>query len=161
EASRRLLQPFLDGDLPQPEGISMPTIQLDQVRNLEGLGLYRQAMTLLESILDASAPIEPAVRARALVRLSHIAFLRGDPEEARRRRDEAFDLASAVGEPALVASVHSLTGLLIKAFGDTEAAAREHEASIAIHGRSGNQIGVAMELTNLAWCWVRRDPDRA
>ncbi|MGH7728406.1 MAG: ATP-binding protein, partial [Vulcanimicrobiaceae bacterium] len=117
-------------------------------------GYYSEALTWLRNLLElaenATPPVPPAVRAKALH--AQVVLLSGVGEftAAREPCERAIALQRAAGdETGLSGSLTSL-GIMLHFRGDAAGARAAHEESLAIRRRLGRDLGVANSLANLS-----------
>jgi DNA-binding SARP family transcriptional activator/Tfp pilus assembly protein PilF len=131
----------------------------------------RGEWALADTHLAAALAVLPAdatdARARVLADRSLTAHRRGDPEGAAAFAGQALELATAGGDPATLAQVHNLLGILAKGSGDLETARGHLERSLehavtqprariaalnnlALVARAAGQPQRAIELTDAA-----------
>jgi tetratricopeptide (TPR) repeat protein len=87
----------------------------------EGLWWYEQILT---------QPLAPALEASVLTAASLMSHMQGEPRRGHEKLVRALELASAIGDPRLMAAAETISGHIEHALGNREAA-RDHFARSA------------------------------
>jgi DNA-binding SARP family transcriptional activator/predicted ATPase len=120
------------------------------------LGEWALAETHYVAALSGVPQTDANARARILADRSLTAHRRGDPAAARALADAALGVAASAKDPATLAQVHNLVGILAKSAGALDEARSQLEHSLA-HATEQPSARVAA-LNNLAL--VERAADR-
>ena len=102
-----------------------------------------------EHALGAATEIgDPILAAQAQINLSRVAFRAGDPERIRQHARAAAELAP--GDRTIERNVEHMLGWAAHTAGDPDTARAHLRNSLEIFREQGDQLGVAMELANIA-----------
>jgi predicted ATPase/DNA-binding SARP family transcriptional activator len=112
--------------------------------------MFAEGRHRLEQALQ-NTPDEPSrARATALAAASYLAGHAGDIESSRRLGEAALSAARVIDEPLIVVfALHTLSGAVMSADDDYEAALRLGEEAAELCRRSGDEFGLAVSIGNL------------
>jgi predicted ATPase/class 3 adenylate cyclase len=118
---------------------ALTVVWLDQNLAVEGERWFRD-------LFESSAPVDDAVRAKALITASMVAGVRGNISTAGERGEEALAIFRALGSEEGIAG--ALTGLAVGPIelGRPEEAGRMLEEAEALHRKAGNSGGIRRVL---------------
>jgi predicted ATPase/class 3 adenylate cyclase/Tfp pilus assembly protein PilF len=122
-------------------------------------GHFGEGLRWLEEALAKSSPAPTAARARALYRVSWLAFLQGDLDRAVGASEEGLGLESAElfrtgsGDSAAADLRRALAITLVNR-GDFERATRLFEESLALSREAGSIRGTTISLWGLGVRWM-------
>jgi non-specific serine/threonine protein kinase len=118
-------------------------------RYLDIRGHVNEGQRWLESALSLPAPVEPALRARALHSAGRIAWLRGEYDHATARHEQSLATYRRLGDDRGVALELNSLGNVRHYEGDYARAAELYQESLTIHREQGNHTGMAAVLNSL------------
>jgi tetratricopeptide (TPR) repeat protein len=113
-------------------------------------GLYAEGYRALAAGLNASGPVAPQVRIRALAAAGQLIQLQHEFEHATLLLEESLALAQAEGNEGAVAAALSLLGETAAFQGDFPRATALLEDSLARHRQLGDRLGTHHTLYRLA-----------
>lgn len=120
---------------------------LSQIVYWQQQGNYPAAARLLNRLL-ATPPRDPALHARLLGQRAHLQLATGQPDAAAATLDTALTLATAVGEPRLLAELHNHQGNLLTRQQAYPAAVQSYRTSAAQAVAAGDTAAELVALTN-------------
>jgi non-specific serine/threonine protein kinase len=130
-------------------------------------GYFSEARRWLEEALAKSGGTPTAARARALQRVSLLAFLQGDLDRAEEAseeglRSEGVELFRTGGGDSTAAELQRVLAIVVGTRGELEQETRLLEESLALSREAGSLRGMAHSLFFLGAAWrARGDYERA
>jgi predicted ATPase/class 3 adenylate cyclase len=130
-------------------------------------GYFGEGRRWLEDALAKSSPAPTAARARALQRVSWLAFLQGDLDRAKEASEEGLglegvELFRTAGGDSTAAELQRLLGIVVGAQGELERETELLEESLTLSQEAGNLRGMAASLFILGSAWRQQgDLERA
>jgi predicted ATPase/class 3 adenylate cyclase/Tfp pilus assembly protein PilF len=116
----------------------------------------------LETLLAQTAPVAPAVRAKALNGAGVLAESQGDWETATRLHEESLEISRRIGDEQCVAWSLNNLGVVAIGQGDYGRAQTLLEENLAVAERAGDKASVATALIDLGQiAHYRGDDERA
>jgi non-specific serine/threonine protein kinase len=112
-------------------------------------GHLHEAHVWLEGLLPARHVAPPSVRARLCAAAGHLAFLRGDQEQAQALLEESLALSRAEGEAHEIVPCLTNLGLVALARADAKRARALFEEALATTRALGDRAGEALALNFL------------
>jgi non-specific serine/threonine protein kinase len=115
-------------------------------------GYFGEGRRWLEEALAKASPASTAVRARALHRLSFLAYLQGDLDRAQEASEEGLRLEGVelfrgvARRISAAAGLRHMLGIVVSARGDSERAIQLYEESLALSRKVGDERGIADNL---------------
>jgi predicted ATPase/DNA-binding NarL/FixJ family response regulator len=115
-------------------------------------GYLGEGRRWLEEALAKASPASTAARARALHRLSFLAYLQGDLDRAQEASEEGLKLEGVeqfwdiAGRISAAAGLRVMLGLVVSEQGDSERAIQLYEESLAFSRKVGDKRGIADNL---------------
>jgi predicted ATPase/DNA-binding SARP family transcriptional activator len=131
------------------------------------LGHFGEGRRWLEEALAKSGPAPRAARARALYKVSWLAFLQGDLDRALRASEEGLrlkgvELLRTADGDSVAAKLKRMLGIVVANRGEVERAMGLFEEGLALSRAAGSVSGAAHSLLNLGIEWrVRGDFGRS
>jgi predicted ATPase/class 3 adenylate cyclase len=130
-------------------------------------GYFGEGRRWLEDALAKSGRTPTAARARALQRVSWLAFLQGDLDRAEEASEEGLGLEGVeffrtAGGDSTAAELQRVLGIVVGAQGELERETELLEESLSLSQEAGNLRGMAASLFILGSAWrARGDLERA
>jgi predicted ATPase/class 3 adenylate cyclase len=130
-------------------------------------GYYGEGRRWLEEALANSSPAPTAARARALQRVSWLAFMQGDLDRAEEASEEGLGLEGVElfrtgGGDSTAAELQIVLGLVVGARGELERETELLEECLKLSQEAGSLRGMALSLFCLGAAWrARGDIERA
>jgi predicted ATPase len=130
-------------------------------------GYFGEGRRWLEEALAKSSPAPTAARARALHRVSWLAFLQGDLEQAEEASEEGLGLEGVElfrtgGGDSTAAELQRMLGMVVGARGELERETQLLEESLTLSREVGSLRGTAASFFILGGAWRQRgDFERA
>jgi predicted ATPase/class 3 adenylate cyclase len=130
-------------------------------------GYYGEGRRWLEEALANSSPAPTAARARALQRVSWLAFMQGDLDRAEEASEEGLGLEGVElfrtgGGDSTAAELQIVLGLVVGARGELERETELLEECLKLSQEAGSLRGMALSLFCLGAAWrARGDLERA
>ena len=130
-------------------------------------GYYGEGRRWLEEALAKSSPAPTAARARALQRVSWLAFMQGDLDRAEEASEEGLgvegvELFRTGGGDSTAAELQMVLGLVVGARGELERETELLEECLKLSQEAGSLRGMALSLFCLGAAWrARGDFERA
>jgi DNA-binding NarL/FixJ family response regulator len=115
-------------------------------------GYLGEGRRWLEEALAKASPASTAARARALHRLSFLAYLQGDLDRAQEASEEGLKLEGVeqfwdiAGRISAAANLRLMLGLVVSEQGDSERAIQLYEESLALSRKVGDKRAIADNL---------------
>jgi tetratricopeptide (TPR) repeat protein len=136
-------------------------IRIAQARNYEMVGRHAEAMDNLEEAFNEPTPAD--LKRRAVIQRARgwVAYLGGLLQEAEDLQREAMEIAIAAGDGAVIASVHSLAGNILRSAGKEPEAEASFSEAIRLRRDLGEPKEALGDVNNLGILALRRDPERA
>jgi len=121
-------------------------------------GYFGEGRRWLEEALAKASQAPAAARARALFRVSWLAFLQGDFDRAQDASEEGLGLEGVTlfrtgGGDSVAAESQRMLGLVVSNRGDIERAIERYEESLALSREAGSVRGMAVSLFCLGVTW--------
>jgi predicted ATPase len=130
-------------------------------------GYFGEGRRWLEEALAKSSPAPTAAGARALQRVSWLAFLQGDLDRAEEASQEGLGLEGVElfrtgSGDSIAAELQRVLGMVVGARGELERETELLEESLALSREAGSHRGMAVSIFILGVAWrVRGDIERA